>query len=312
MIETKLKMLAVDLVEPSDDNPRLDFPQEQLDKLSQSIDKEGILVPIVVHKNGERFKLIDGERRFRCALDLGLEEVPVIVVDPMDDTEKLVQMFNIHMVREPWKDMPTAWALGKLLAAQPGITDRELVEVTGLSPERIERFRHALQLPDEYQKYIREEVIPLNFFWELKTNVVDPLARLRPQLLEDLGEDHIVEQFVAKNLDKVVTNVVSLRKIRPIISAAAQEEDAGHDPAYYDDTIRTLVNERSATIEEAYENTVEIIIEADKLERRSAALVRAFERALEKARSEDERTEVVRVLMQHVEELRDIVNAQDA
>lgn len=296
MVVSQLMNLNVDEIDPSDDNPRLVFPQEQLDKLAQSIDKEGILVPIVVFKNGERYKLVDGERRLRCSLDLGLPTVPAIVVPHVDDTQELVQMFNIHMVREPWKDMPTAWALEKLIVAKPRLSDRELCTLTGLTPERLQRFRHALELPEPYQRYIHEDRIPLNFFWELKTNVIDPLARTRPELLDELGSDHVVAQFVEKSLNNVITNVVALRKVRPIIAAASEEEAAGRDPEPFDSAIRLLVNDGPTTIEEAYESTVEVFIEVDKLERRSSALIRAIERALEKTHTPEERAEIAKVV----------------
>jgi len=79
-------------------------------------------------------------------------------------------MFNIHLVREPWKDIPTARALGKLAddlretqGSEP--SDQALRDITGLSIERVRRFRYVLTLPVEWQEYINDDTIPLNFFW---------------------------------------------------------------------------------------------------------------------------------------------------
>jgi ParB family transcriptional regulator, chromosome partitioning protein len=103
-----LKDIPVDQIDPNPNNPRLIFPPEELDRLAESIASEGILVPVVVFARDGRYVLIDGERRYRCTLTLGLETVPANITTERTDLENLLQMFNIHLVREPWRDMPTA------------------------------------------------------------------------------------------------------------------------------------------------------------------------------------------------------------
>lgn len=177
-------------VDRNPENPRLHFPEDEIDRLAQSIAKEGILVPVVVYEDGEgMFRLVDGERRWICAQQLGLPTVPAVIIERSPDTrDNLVRMFNIHMVREPWQDVPTAWALGKLIDETGVTSTRELSDLTGLSGERIERLRHALDLPKEYQQHIDEGTIPLNFFWELKGVSLTPWQ----------GADHRCGQSLAK------------------------------------------------------------------------------------------------------------------
>lgn len=292
----ELKRIDVASIRPNDANPRLHFPEEEIQRLSESIDKEGILVPIVVYPDGDNFVLIDGERRFRCAQELGLDVVPAVVTDPPDTRDNLVQMFNIHMVREPWRDMPTAWALQKLIE-ETGITDtRELSDLTGLSTDVIPRLRHALELPPDYQAYIDTGTIPLNFFWELKRNVVDPLGRSRPSLAAEFPGDAVLEAFVGKRLKGTVTSVISLRNVLHIIRIA--EREAGDDPTQetpLDDTLRDLIRSDEYTIEDAYQDTVEVIVEIDKLGRRTDNMVKSFERLLDRAHSPEERNQVEEV-----------------
>src|SRR4051794_33533698 len=118
MTQPRLKEIDPKQIRKNRENPRLHFPRERLDELAASIDRKGVLVPISVYENPDaetQYVLIDGERRWRCSLQLGRPDIPAMVIDEPDDTENLLTMFEIHKVRDDWDNMPTAWALGKLM-----------------------------------------------------------------------------------------------------------------------------------------------------------------------------------------------------
>ena len=283
-------------------NPRLIFPQEELDKLIESISHEGVLVPIVVFPKDGRFTLVDGERRFRSARELGLTEIPALITGERTEQELLVQMFNIHLIREPWRDLPTARALGRLMeeiskSAGAEASDKELRELTGLSVERIKQLKFALALPGPWQEHIAAGTIPLNWFWELDKNIIRPLTAERPALVKELGKQNIAEAFLRKRLDGVTgTDTVSLRKVRPIIGFAKADADAtGEEDSRLDQILRSLVTDADFTIEEAYEDTVQITVETDKLSRRAETMVANFQRLLGKASSPEERDYIKKV-----------------
>lgn len=311
-----LQDVSVDLIDPNPGNPRLIFPQDEIERLAESIDQEGILVPVVLHPTGNgRYMLVDGERRYKCAQLLGLETVPAVVTEPKEPIETLIQMFNIHLIREPWRDMPTAWALAKLIDELKRLGDgsepstAELARRTGLSPERVQRLRHALELPREYQLYINEGTIPLNWFWELKRNVIDPMARQRPDLLEELDAERVQSAFVGKRLAGVITDTVSLRDVRPIINYSASERaDQDGGGSVLDDTLRALVDDPDLTISEAYEDTVQIMVEADKLERSTENMLKSFDRLLRKVRNDAERDHVLSIGQAFVAKLETVLD----
>jgi ParB/RepB/Spo0J family partition protein len=286
-----LRYIPVDSIERNARNPRIHFPIDDQERLSQSIAEKGILVPVAVFKKPDKestYVLIDGERRWLCATALDLPTVPAVIRDVASDTEILLEMFNIHMVREQWSNMPTAWAL-KRVVDETGTTEAgELSRLTGLSTDQIRRLIHALELPVDYQNYIDAGVIPLNFFWELKTRVVDPIAKLRPGLWEQFEQDEVLNAFVSKRLANVITDVVSLRKVQPIINIAAKL--AGDDlnaESPLDSAIVDLVRNIEATIDDAYEDTVEVAVESERLMRKSDRLVRSFGLLLDKATSQE-------------------------
>ncbi len=303
----ELKAIEVAKIDANPANPRLHFPEEEIERLTESISKEGILVPVVVYPEDDGYRLIDGERRWRCAKDLGLETIPAVITDPPDSRENLVRMFNIHMVREPWRDMPTAWALEKLIDETGVTSDRELSDITGLSTEIIKRLRHALELPEEYQDYIDKGTIPLNFFWELKKNVIDPLGNRRPALAQEFGDTEVLDAFVEKRLNGLITDVVSLRKVMAIIRIAEREVDDPTQPSVLDDTLRELVRDENYTIDDAYQDTVEVIVEADKLERRTDNMVKSFERLFDRAKTPDERNYLEAVALRLIERMQQLL-----
>jgi len=299
----QLQLLQMDQIDPNPGNPRLIFPQEELDKLIESISHEGVLVPIVVFPTKEgRYTLVDGERRFRSARELGLIEIPALITGERTEQELLVQMFNIHLIREPWRDLPTARALGRLMdeiLEGTGVeaTDKQLRELTGLSVERIKQLKFALQLPESWQEHIAAGTIPLNWFWELDKNIIRPMTAERPKLVNELGSLNIAEAFLRKRLDGITgTDTVSLRKVRPIIGFAKADADAtGEEESRLDQILRSLVTDATFTIEEAYEDTVQITVETDKLERRAETMVANFQRLLSRASTAEEREYIKRV-----------------
>jgi hypothetical protein len=72
-------------IEPNPVQPRRVFEPEKLQELVNSIRVNGIIQPIIVRPNGNRYQLVAGERRWRAAKLAGLESVPVVVQDIPDD-----------------------------------------------------------------------------------------------------------------------------------------------------------------------------------------------------------------------------------
>ncbi len=61
--------------------PRKNFNEEELSQLTESVKQYGVLQPLLVKKEGEKYRIIAGERRYRAAKEAGLKEIPVVVRD---------------------------------------------------------------------------------------------------------------------------------------------------------------------------------------------------------------------------------------
>jgi len=82
--ETPTTKLPIQMVQPNPLQPRNVFDQAKLDELAQSIQANGIIQPLIVRRQGDKFQIIAGERRWRAAKIAGLTDVPVVVQEFSD------------------------------------------------------------------------------------------------------------------------------------------------------------------------------------------------------------------------------------
>src|SRR5688572_12387362 len=158
-----LRKLSPDEIKPSSNNPRQLFDPEPLSELKKNISQHGVLVPITVYqaKGQTKFSILDGERRYRCVVELtseghrGPDQQPLLlpanIVEPPTKIAGLLYMFSIHNFREGWELMPTALSL-KIVMEDLGEQDNKaLSRLTGLSEPQIERCKKLLDLPERFQ-----------------------------------------------------------------------------------------------------------------------------------------------------------------
>jgi ParB family transcriptional regulator, chromosome partitioning protein len=233
----QLRHLTIREVIPSNSNPRHLFDPDQLLELKKNIGEHGVLVPITVYqpKGQAKFSILDGERRYRCVVELEKEgrggkdgvplTLPANVVEPPTKIAGLLYMFSIHNYREGWELMPTALSL-KIVMEDLGTTDnRTLGKLTGLSDAQIERCKKLLKFPEKFQELSLDSNpktrIPSNF-WIEALPVLD-LALETSEPLKKLGRDRSTEKLVEKYRDKKIKSVIHFRRIME--SYEVSEED---------------------------------------------------------------------------------------
>jgi len=223
----KLRHLSTREVIPSNNNPRHLFDPDQLLELKKNIGEHGVLVPITVYqaKGQAKFSILDGERRYRCVVELEKEgragksgvplTLPANVVEPPTKIAGLLYMFSIHNYREGWELMPTALSL-KIVMEDLGTTDNKaLGKLTGLSDAQIERCKKLLKFPEKFQEMSLDlnpkTRIPSNF-WIEALPVID-LAVATSEQLKKLGRDRSTEKLVEKYRGKKIKSVIHFRRI---------------------------------------------------------------------------------------------------
>ena len=155
--EGKQLKIKTSEIHPNPENPRIIFDPTGMAELKESIRQVGILVPLIVYQKDDTIFLLDGERRWRCAKELGMEEVPVNVISPPPPAlENLLRMFNIHQLREQWNIIETAWKLDRIIRLSGVESERRLSELTGISISQIRRLKIILTFDLKYQEKIYE------------------------------------------------------------------------------------------------------------------------------------------------------------
>ena len=93
--EKDVKKIKITQIEPNKTQPRSDFDEEKIEELAESIKEYGILQPIVVKLNKNGFyTIIAGERRWRASRLAGLKEIPAVIKDVSEQTEKEITLIE--------------------------------------------------------------------------------------------------------------------------------------------------------------------------------------------------------------------------
>lgn len=219
---------------PNPNNPRRLFDPGPLASLKASIQQHGVLVPLTVYKlpGQEKYAIVDGERRYRCCVELAKEgvevSIPANVVDSPDAMASLVYMFNIHQFREQWELMPTARALKTVIDSLGSPTAEELHQLTGLSIPQIDRCNLILSFPERFQELSLEEEpekrIPSNFWVELYP-VLEKTQDAIPHIVGKIGRDGITDKLVEKYRNGKVRSVIHFRRILEAFDVAETKDD---------------------------------------------------------------------------------------
>lgn len=144
----------VDAVVPGPMQPRTHFDEGSLEGLADSIRSHGIVQPLLVRRQGERYELIAGERRWRAAKLAGLTKVPILVRDvPDKDLLEIALIENIQ--RENLNAIEEAQAYKRLIETV-GLTQEELAVRVGRDRSYITNYLRLLKLPDDLQKLVIE------------------------------------------------------------------------------------------------------------------------------------------------------------
>lgn len=153
--EKKYRMIPLDQIAPNPMQPRHNFNEESLGQLAQSLKENGMIQPLVVRANGQKFTIIAGERRFRAARLAGINEIPVVLYDDIDDARMLELALVENLQREDLNPIETAEAYRRLLD-ECSLTQNQLAEKIGKSRSAITNTLRLNGLPDEIKLMIRE------------------------------------------------------------------------------------------------------------------------------------------------------------
>jgi ParB family chromosome partitioning protein len=149
--------IAVHLIEPSPYQARREIPAEQLNELVESIRSEGLLQPIVVRRQGERFQLIAGERRWRAFQQLKIKAIPARVVEASNASSAALGLIE-NLQREGLNAIEEAHGYASLIR-DFDLTQETASERVGKGRATVANALRLLSLDAELQGFIAKNLL---------------------------------------------------------------------------------------------------------------------------------------------------------
>ena len=201
--EEKLLTIDIDRVKPNKKQPRKQFDQEKMAELMNSIDQYGIIQPIVVRSVVDGYEIIAGERRWRAAKNLKINDIPVVIRKADDVTvAKLALIENIQ--REDLNEIEEANAYQQLISDY-SLTQSELSKIIGKSRSYIANLLRLLNLEAEIQQAL------------INSKITNGHARALLSLDEEKDRLQVLE--------KIIKHKYSVRKTERVIKAMKSTDD---------------------------------------------------------------------------------------
>ena len=147
------KTLRTSEIEPNRDQPRKVFSDEAIAALADSIREYGVLQPILVRPLGTgMYQIVAGERRWRAARMLGLDEVPVNIKE-FSDLEAMQIAIVENLQRENLNPLEEASGYSELIE-KFGMTQEKVAKLVGRSRSAVANAVRLLTLPESVQKMV--------------------------------------------------------------------------------------------------------------------------------------------------------------
>lgn len=220
-----VQSLPIDRLKPNRFQPRTRFDDEAIEELAASIKAQGIVQPLVVSPEPDgTYVIVAGERRWRASRRAGLETVPVVVRQVVDDREMLELALVENLQRSDLNPLEEAEAYLSL-QEKFGLSQEDIASRVGKARTTVTNALRLLRLPDEVQELLREG--------RLTAGQARPLLGLPSREAQlALADRAVREGLTARDLERLCTESnrepareKPKKKPRPVeVHTAAAEE----------------------------------------------------------------------------------------
>lgn len=218
-----ITFLKAEQIRPNPYQPREDFDAQSLEELTQSIKEKGLIQPILVRRRGDVYELIAGERRFRAANLLHINEIPAIVKD-VNDEESLEFSLIENIQRQALNPIEEARAF-QYLIDKFAVTQEKISEVIGKSRVSITNTLRLLKLPKEIQDEIKRGKISFSHGRALlEIEDVNQQRRLAQEIVSNDLSVRELENLIKSHRPKKIKHRVSQDKLKPDPYLVLREE----------------------------------------------------------------------------------------
>ena len=195
----QIQDIELDKIVPNRYQPRREFSDDSIKELAETLDKDGLLQPIVVREDGEdHYEIIAGERRYRAAKSLNWETIPAIVNNMNDDQAASLALIE-NLQREDLNPIDEAKAYTNLMKLND-LTQTALAKDMGKSQSYVANKLRLLKLDDDVQKALIEGKITARHGRALLNLSDDDQERVLKEI-EEKGLNVKQTEEIAKDMD---------------------------------------------------------------------------------------------------------------
>lgn len=200
------KTLRLSEIEPNREQPRKNFSDEAIAALADSIREHGVLQPILVRpmpKGG--YQIVAGERRWRAARMVGLDEIPVTIKE-LSDTETMQIAIIENLQRENLDPVEEAMGYNELIGKY-GMTQDKVAKMVGKSRSAVANSVRILSLPGEILKLLQTGDLSLG----------------HAKALLSVSDEKKLIELAHKSADGGMT----VRQLEKLVQKIAQKDNSG-------------------------------------------------------------------------------------
>ncbi len=226
--------------------PRQEFEPTAMNQLKKSIASKGVLNPLVVEtlQNGN-YLIVDGERRYRASVLVGLTEVPVLIQPESTSTERLIMRFHLQEHQKSWTHFDKARAI-KVLVDSGEMPVSEVGAILGIKAGVVQSLLLLLTLSRRSQEIAETRRVPFTYLAtlgkivrtsnklglskeqdKLEASIIDKIER---GVIENTTSMHNLSISVEKGGADIIDNIIRIKDYTP--DQALTDSKAGNLRAY--------------------------------------------------------------------------------
>ena len=193
-----LRTIKVSEISADPNQPRRHFDEVALAELAESVRQHGVVQPIVVTPKAGGYEIVAGERRWRAAVQAGLDKIPALV-RTLTDQHRLELSLIENLQRRDLNVLETATAYLKLRDQFNLTLDQISTRVGGKSTSAISNTLRLLRLPTAVKDAIAEG--------KMSEGQARPLVNVDPAIIEEILPQILKEDWSARRIEQLIVQL---------------------------------------------------------------------------------------------------------
>lgn len=212
-VVNKVVLLDIELIFPNPSQPRIEFKEDEIQKLAESILENGLLQPITVRKNNSFFEIVSGERRLRALKIINKPYVPCIIIETTSEQSAVFSLLE-NLQRADLNCFEEAVAI-KRLVDEWGFSQHEVGKRLGKAQSTIANKLRLLRIDDKTRKKL------------LANNIVERQVRAFLRITDEKLRNGVIDYVISKKMnieqtERYISNILTNKKVikrkaRPIV-----------------------------------------------------------------------------------------------